>query len=49
MPLKIIWALLDLLTIIVIGSGQYLWRVRRRKMRSGFGAVLGKRRLRLSQ
>jgi uncharacterized iron-regulated membrane protein len=31
MPLKIIWALLDVLTIIVIGSGLYLWFARRRK------------------
>lgn len=31
MPLKIIWALLDVMTIIVIGSGLYLWWVRRRK------------------
>jgi uncharacterized iron-regulated membrane protein len=33
MPLKIIWALLDVLTIIVLGSGLYLWWVRRRKTR----------------
>jgi len=33
MPLKIIWALLDVMTIVVIGSGIYLWWVRRRKMR----------------
>ncbi|MDB5620057.1 MAG: peptidase [Tardiphaga sp.] len=31
MPLKIIWALLDVLTIIVLGSGLYLWWVRRKK------------------
>jgi uncharacterized iron-regulated membrane protein len=31
MPLKIIWAILDVLTIIVIGSGLYLWVVRRRR------------------
>ena len=29
MPLKIIWALLDVLTIIVLGSGLYLWLARR--------------------
>ena len=34
MPLKIIWALLDVMTIVVIGSGLYLWIVRRRKHRS---------------
>ena len=30
MPLKILWALLDVLTIIVLGTGVYLW-LRRRK------------------
>lgn len=30
MPLKIIWALLDLATIAVLGSGLYLWFSRRR-------------------
>ncbi|MGY3604862.1 MULTISPECIES: PepSY-associated TM helix domain-containing protein [unclassified Bradyrhizobium] len=29
MPLKIIWAALDVLTIVVIGSGLYLWFARR--------------------
>lgn len=29
MPLKIIWALLDLVTIMVLGSGLYLWLSRR--------------------
>jgi uncharacterized iron-regulated membrane protein len=28
MPLKIIWAVLDVLTIVVIGSGLYLWLAR---------------------
>ncbi|XIA62636.1 PepSY-associated TM helix domain-containing protein [Bradyrhizobium sp. TZ2] len=32
MPLKIIWALLDIMTIVVIFSGLYLWFVRRRKL-----------------
>ena len=31
MPLKLIWAALDGLTIVVIGSGVYLWLARRRK------------------
>jgi uncharacterized iron-regulated membrane protein len=31
MPLKAIWAMLDALTIIVIGSGLYLWLARRWK------------------
>lgn len=30
MPMKIIWALLDLFTIVVLGSGVYLWLARRR-------------------
>ncbi|MFY8116771.1 MAG: PepSY-associated TM helix domain-containing protein [Roseateles sp.] len=31
MPLKIIWALLDILTIVVLGSGLYLWWVKHRR------------------
>lgn len=30
MPMKMLWAVLDVLTIIVLGSGLYLWWVRRR-------------------
>jgi uncharacterized iron-regulated membrane protein len=30
MPLKILWAILDILTIIVLGTGVYLWLRRRR-------------------
>lgn len=33
-PLKIIWALLDVMTITVLGSGVYLW-IARRKARAG--------------
>ena len=33
MPLKIIWALLDLATIAVLGSGLYLWLSRRSSVR----------------
>jgi len=33
MPMKILWGLLDILTIIVLGSGVYLWWVRRRVAR----------------
>ncbi|KFE54894.1 PepSY-associated TM helix domain-containing protein [Pseudomonas syringae] len=33
MPMKILWAVLDVLTIIVLGSGLYLWWVRRRAAR----------------
>jgi uncharacterized iron-regulated membrane protein len=28
--MKILWAILDVLTIIVLGSGVYLWVVRRK-------------------
>lgn len=38
MPLKIVWAALDALTIVVIGSGLYLWLKRRRK-RAGASSV----------
>ena len=37
-PMQILWAVLDVLTLIVLGSGLYLWRVRRRgtpSMREG--------------
>jgi uncharacterized iron-regulated membrane protein len=30
LPLKIIWALLDVITLVVLGSGLYLWWARRR-------------------
>jgi uncharacterized iron-regulated membrane protein len=30
LPLKIIWALLDVITIVVFGSGLYLWLARSR-------------------
>lgn len=35
LPLKILWALLDLFTIVVLGSGLYLWVVKRGKLRRG--------------
>ncbi|WP_024520802.1 PepSY-associated TM helix domain-containing protein [Bradyrhizobium sp. Tv2a-2] len=31
MPLKVVWAALDVMTIVVIGSGLYLWLAGRRK------------------
>ena len=40
-PLKIIWALLDILTIAVIGSGLYLWFVKWRKIRRGLALLAG--------
>lgn len=30
MPLKIIWTLLDLISIVILGSGLYLWLSRRK-------------------
>jgi uncharacterized iron-regulated membrane protein len=41
MPLKIIWAILDVVTIVVIGSGLYLWaaRVMRRRSTAGEGTI----------
>ena len=33
MPMKVLWAVLDVLTIIVLSSGLYLWWVRRRTAR----------------
>jgi uncharacterized iron-regulated membrane protein len=39
MPLKVIWAALDMLTIVVLGSGLYLWWVRRKKIRRGVGCA----------
>lgn len=33
-PMQILWAVLDVLTIIVLGSGLYLWWVRRRSAQS---------------
>lgn len=47
MPLKIIWAALDVLTIMVIGSGLYLWFARRGK-RARVRAVTPDNRLVLS-
>ncbi|WP_232628668.1 PepSY-associated TM helix domain-containing protein [Methylobacterium sp. Leaf118] len=31
LPLKVIWAMLDVATIVVLGGGLYLWMARRRK------------------
>ena len=30
LPLKLIWAILDIVSIVVLGSGIYLWWARRR-------------------
>jgi uncharacterized iron-regulated membrane protein len=48
MPLKIIWAALDGLTIIVIGSGLYLWLVRRGKKSQAGAAASSASRMALS-
>jgi uncharacterized iron-regulated membrane protein len=39
MPLKIIWAVLDVITLGVLGSGLYLWLARRRPARAGLDAA----------
>jgi len=39
MPMQILWAVLDLLTIIVLGSGLYLWWVRQRAPAARRGRV----------
>lgn len=31
MPMKILWALLDVITIVILGSGLYLWLARRKR------------------
>jgi uncharacterized iron-regulated membrane protein len=31
MPMKIIWAVLDVITIVVLGSGLYLWLSHRKR------------------
>jgi uncharacterized iron-regulated membrane protein len=31
MPMKIVWAVLDVITIVVLASGLYLWLSRRKK------------------
>lgn len=40
MPMKILWAALDLLSIVVLGSGLYLWLARRRPKPQGVAAGL---------
>jgi uncharacterized iron-regulated membrane protein len=47
-PLKIIWTLLDVLTILVLGSGLYLWLVRRRKAKRGSDLLTARSSLRLA-
>ncbi|MDX5362955.1 MAG: PepSY domain-containing protein [Pseudazoarcus pumilus] len=43
MPLKILWGLLDLLTIVVLGSGLYLWWKKRTATSSALGYAGGVR------
>jgi uncharacterized iron-regulated membrane protein len=38
LPLKIVWAFLDLVSIAVLGSGLYLWIARRRRAGVSFAA-----------
>lgn len=39
LPLKILWALLDVFTIVVLVTGLYLWGVRRKREKQGGGEV----------
>jgi uncharacterized iron-regulated membrane protein len=41
MPLKILWAVLDLITLIVLGSGLYLWLKRRKATEARIAKLLG--------
>lgn len=41
LPLKILWALLDVLAIIVLGSGLYLWLARRKGRRERLRHLAG--------
>src|SRR5690606_30266957 len=41
LPLQILWALLDAVTIVVLGSGLYLWVARRRRTAALPAAVSG--------
>jgi uncharacterized iron-regulated membrane protein len=38
MPLKILWAVLDVITIVILASGLYLWLARRRPRPAAVGA-----------
>jgi len=40
LPLKILWAALDLITIAVLGSGLYLWIARRRQSKARLEKLL---------
>lgn len=42
-PLKVLWALLDLLTIVVLGSGLYLWFARRHAVAARIEALAAAR------
>ncbi len=46
LPLKIIWALLDIITIVVLGSGLYLWLQKRKATVQATTAAPAKRRKR---
>lgn len=44
LPLKILWALLDVVTIVVLGSGLYLWLARRKATDARIAELLRKRK-----
>ncbi|MFT3821526.1 MAG: PepSY domain-containing protein [Rubrivivax sp.] len=41
LPMKILWALLDVATVVVLGSGLYLWLRRRADQRQAAGELTG--------
>ncbi|KAF1048691.1 MAG: hypothetical protein GAK38_01135 [Xylophilus sp.] len=43
LPLKVLWAALDALTIVVLGSGLYLWFARRRHSQERVAKLAGGR------
>src|SRR5690606_32018854 len=45
LPMKILWAALDIITIIVLGSGLYLWLARGRSVAAQGGQVNGSQRI----
>jgi uncharacterized iron-regulated membrane protein len=42
MPLKILWAILDIVTIVVLASGLYLWLARRRATEARVAEIIRK-------
>lgn len=45
MPMKVLWAVLDVITIILLGSGLYLWLAKGRKLQARTGGAATQPRL----